>query len=308
MSAAPPDPAAFVPPGALQLALRRLARRLREWAYLTRMHRPVGIWLLLWPTLWAIWVAADGRPDPIIFTVFVFGTITMRAAGCIINDLADRNIDPHVKRTRDRPLAARRISPREAWALFVVLCGVALWLVLKLNALALQLSFIGAALTVSYPLFKRFFPAPQFYLGLAFGWGVPMAFAATQDGIPRVGWLLFIAALLWAVVYDTEYAMVDREDDRKIGVRSTALLFGDLDRLMIGAVQLLMLASLALAGRQLQFGLWFHAGLLALALCFIRQQWLIRHRDGERCFKAFLENNYAGLVVFVGIALEYLFR
>lgn len=308
MSDAMPENPPFVPPGGLQLTLKRLGRRLREWAYLTRMHRPVGIWLLLWPTLWAVWVAADGKPAPGIFVVFLLGTVVMRAAGCIINDLADRDIDPQVRRTRDRPLAARRISPIEAWVLFFALVGLALGLVLQLNTLAFQLSLIGAALTVSYPLFKRFFPAPQFYLGLAFGWGVPMAFAATQDSIPREGWVFFIAALLWAVVYDTEYAMVDRNDDSRIGVRSTAILFGDLDRLMIGAIQLLMLAALYLAGQRLQFGLWYALGLVALALCFIRQQWLIRNREADRCFQAFRENSYAGLVVFVGIVLEYVFR
>jgi 4-hydroxybenzoate polyprenyltransferase len=308
MSDAMPDNPPFIPPSAFQLTLRRLGRRLREWAYLTRMHRPVGFWLLLWPTMWAVWVAADGRPTPKIFVVFLLGTVVMRAAGCIINDLADRDIDPQVRRTRDRPLAARRISPIEAWVLFFALVTLALGLVLQLNSLAFQLSLAGAALTVSYPLFKRFFPAPQFYLGMAFGWGVPMAFAATQNGIPREGWVFFIAALLWAVVYDTEYAMVDRNDDTRIGVRSTAILFGDLDRLMIGAMQLLMLAALYLAGRRLQFGLWYGLGLGALALCFVRQQWLIRGRDVERCFQAFRENSYAGLVVFVGIVLEYVFR
>ncbi len=298
----------FIPPGRLRLALIRLGRRLREWAYLTRMHRPIGIWLLLWPTLWAVWIAADGKPQPQLFVVFLVGTVVMRAAGCVINDLADRNIDPQVRRTRDRPLAARRISPFEAWGLFVALVALALWLVVKLNPLALQLSLIGAVLTVSYPLCKRFFPAPQFYLGLAFGWGVPMAFGATQGAIPRVGWLLFIAALLWAVVYDTEYAMVDRDDDSRIGVRSTAVLFGDLDKLMIGVMQVLMIIALLLVGRRLSLGLWYQLGLLALGLCFVRQQWLIRDRDRDRCFQAFLENRYAGLVVFVGIALEYVFR
>jgi 4-hydroxybenzoate polyprenyltransferase len=308
MSDAMPESPVFVPPGRLQLALRRIGRRLREWAYLTRMHRPVGIWLLLWPTLWGVWVAADGKPSPRLFAIFLLGTVAMRAAGCVINDLADRDIDPHVRRTRDRPLAARRVSPFEAWALFLAFVSVALWLALQLNSLALRLSFIGAALTISYPLLKRFFPAPQFYLGLAFGWGVPMAFAATLDEIPRHGWLLFIAALLWAVVYDTEYAMVDREDDRRIGVRSTAVLFGDLDKLMIGVMQVLMIIALLLVARRLGFGIWYYLGLGALAICFLRQQWLIRGRAPELCFKAFVENRYAGLMVFIGIVLDYIFR
>ena len=308
MSDAMPDNPEFAPPTGLRLSFIRLGRRLREWVYLTRMHRPVGIWLLLWPTLWAVWIAAAGKPAPRLFVIFVLGTVIMRAAGCVINDLADRDIDPQVRRTRDRPLAARRMSPREAWVLFFVLAALGLWLVLQLNALALQLSLIGAALTVSYPLLKRFFPAPQFYLGLAFGWGVPMAFGATQGEIPREGWLLFIAALLWAVVYDTEYAMVDRADDRRIGVRSTAVLFGDLDKLMIGVTQLLMIVALLLTGRRLLLGPWYQLGIAALGVCFLRQQWLIRRRDPQQCFQAFLENSYAGLVVFVGVALDYIFR
>ena len=285
--------------------MRRLGRRLREYALLTRLDKPVGIWLLLWPTLWAVWIASAGHPDGRIFAIFVAGTVLMRSAGCIVNDLFDRDIDPHVKRTRDRPLAARRIAPLEAWLLFAVLGAGALWLVLQLNSLAWRLSLVGAALTVSYPLFKRFFPAPQFYLGVAFGWGVPLAFAAIVNALPRVCWLLFIAALLWAVVYDTEYAMVDRDDDERIDVKSTARLFGDMDRIIVGVMQALMLLALGLAGRSMMFGLWYYLGVGVAALCFVWQQWLIRGRQTQSCFVAFRNNRYAGLAVFAGIVLEY---
>ncbi|MCS6948350.1 MAG: 4-hydroxybenzoate octaprenyltransferase [Steroidobacteraceae bacterium] len=299
---APPQPSRWLPRG------RRSARRQREYGSLMRLHRPIGKWLLLWPTLWAVWIAADGRPQPEVFAIFVLGTIVMRSAGCIVNDLADRDIDPHVKRTKDRPLAARRIDPREAIVLCVLLFAIALFLVTRLNELSLRLALIGAALALTYPFFKRFFPAPQFYLGLAFGWGVPLAFAATQNALPRVAWLLFIAAILWAVVYDTEYAMVDRSDDLRIGVKSTAILFGDLDRVWIAVLQLLMLVALLLVGRALAFATWYYLGLGVAALCFIWQQWLIRARAPQECFRAFNNNAVAGLAVLLGIVLEYLFR
>ena len=285
--------------------LSRPVRRLRDFAQLLRLDRPVGTWLLLWPMLWAIWIAAEGHPQRRLLAILLAGGVLMRSAGCIINDLADRNIDPHVKRTRSRPLAARAISPAEALAVFGVLVVAALLLVLQLNALTIKLAFAGAALTVTYPLFKRFFPLPQLYLGLCFGWAVPMAFAATLATVPRVGWLMLVAAILWAGVYDTEYAMVDREDDLRIGVRSSAILFGDLDRFMIGAIQLMMLFALLLVGRTLSFGAGYDAGLIAGACCFAWQQWLIRHRDRAGCFAAFQNNNYFGFAVFAGVLLEY---
>ncbi len=234
------DGAALLSPGAPADAnTRRLAR----------LDRPIGIWLLLWPVLWALWIAGAGRPAPRVLIVFVLGVFAMRAAGCVINDLVDRNIDPRIRRTRQRPLAARRVTPHEALVLFVLLSAAALWLVLQLNALTFRLSLVGAALTVSYPFVKRFFPLPQLYLGISFGgWGVPMAFAAQTGQVPRIAWVIFMAAVVWAVIYDTLYAMVDREDDLKIGVRSTAIAFADMDRAMIGILQLLMLAALALVG------------------------------------------------------------
>src|ERR1700722_9239911 len=289
-------------------AVARRARLLRHalvLAQLGRLDRPIGIWLLLWPTLWAVWVAADGHPQRRLLVIFVVGTIVMRSAGCIANDLADRNIDPHVRRTRNRPLAARRISPYEALVWLGVLLAVALGLALMLNALSLKLALVGAALALTYPLLKRLFSMPQLYLGLCFGWGVPLAFAATQGSVPRVGWLMLIATVLWAGVYDTQYAMVDREDDLRIGVQSSAILFGDMDRLLIGAMQLMVLLTLWLMGRSLHFELPYDCGLGVGALLFAWQQWLIRERSREGCLRAFQNNNYFGIAIFAGILLQY---
>jgi len=278
-------------------------RRAWNYAQLMRLDRPVGIYLLLWPTLWALWFAKGGIPTLKLILVFVAGTIVMRSAGCVINDFADRDIDPRVKRTRLRPLAARRVSPYEALALFLVLVLVALWLVTRLDRRTVMFSFIGAALTVSYPFMKRFFPLPQFYLGAAFGWAVPMAFVATVGTVPRIGWLLFIITLLWAGVYDTLYAMVDRDDDLKLGVQSTAVAFGDMDRMLIGVMQAMVLIGLLLAGRASQVGWPFYLSLVIGAGLFAWQQWLIRDRDRNACFNAFLNNQYFGLVVFAGVVL-----
>jgi len=286
----------------------RLARRVTEYARLMRLDRPVGTWLLLWPALWALWIAGAGRPRPQVLLVFVLGVAVMRAAGCVINDFTDRNIDPHVQRTRDRPLAARRVSPSEALLLFALLLAVALYLVTRLDLLTVKLACIGALLTVSYPLFKRFFPMPQLYLGISFGgWSVPMAFAAQSGALPRVAWVLYIAAVIWASMYDTIYAMVDREDDLKIGVKSSAILFADMDRLLIGVMQAMMLGALVLVGRNLHFGRPYQAGLAAAGVLFLWQQWLIRKREPAACLRAFLNNQYVGLVVFVGIMLQYLY-
>jgi len=282
-----------------------LERRVRNIAQLMRLDRPIGIWLLLWPTLWALWIAARGHPQRRLLGIFLAGAVVMRSAGCIVNDLADRNIDPHVKRTRTRPLAFRVVSPFEALWLAGLLGLVALVLVLQLNAYTIKLSLVGAALAVSYPLLKRFFPLPQFYLGLCFGWAVPMAFAATLGTVPRIGWLMLLAAVIWAGIYDTLYAMVDRDDDLRIGVHSSAILFGDLDRLIIAAMQAMVLYTLVLIGQALHFGTGYRAGLIAGACCFLWQQWLIRRRDRNACFQAFLHNNYFGLVIFAGVLLQY---
>jgi 4-hydroxybenzoate polyprenyltransferase len=286
----------------------RLARRVTEYARLMRLDRPVGTWLLLWPALWALWIAGAGRPRPQVLLVFVLGVVVMRAAGCVINDFTDRDIDPHVQRTRDRPLAARRVSPSEALLLFALLLAVALYLVTRLDLLTVKLACIGALLTVSYPLFKRFFPMPQLYLGISFGgWSVPMAFAAQSGALPRVAWVLYIAAVVWASMYDTLYAMVDRDDDLKIGVKSSAILFADMDRLLIGVMQVMMLCALVLVGRNLQFGRPYQAGLAAAGVLFLWQQWLIRKREPAACLRAFLNNQYVGLAVFVGIMLQYVY-
>jgi len=286
----------------------RLTRRLQEYARLARLDRPIGTWLLLWPALWALWIAGAGRPDGRVLIVFVLGVFVMRAAGCVINDFADRNIDPHVRRTRDRPLAARRVSPVEALVLFALLMAVALYLVTRLDPFTVRLAFIGALLTVSYPLVKRFFPMPQLYLGISFGgWSVPMAFAAQLGQLPRVAWVLYIAAVLWAATYDTIYAMIDREDDLKIGVKSSAILFADLDRLLIGVMQLMMLYALVLVGRSMHYGRWYQGGVIAAAVLFVWQQWLIRRREPAGCLRAFLNNQYVGLAVFVGILLQHVY-
>ena len=286
----------------------RLARRLEEYGRLARFDRPIGTWLLLWPALWALWVAGAGRPQQKVLIVFALGVIVMRAAGCVINDFADRDIDPHVKRTRERPLAARRVSPTEALVLFLVLGGAALWLVTRLNPFTVKLAVVGVVLTVSYPFVKRFFPLPQLYLGISFGgWSVPMAFAAQRDSLPRIAWVLYIAAVIWAAMYDTIYAMVDREDDLQIGVKSSAILFADMDRLLIGALQVMMLFALVLAGRDMAFGGWYFAGIVLAALLFLYQQWLIRAREPASCLRAFLNNNYVGMAIFIGILLQYVY-
>lgn len=289
-----------------QQRLRRLAWygwRPLEYARLMRLDRPIGIWLLLWPTLWALWTASAGHPRWSLVLIFIAGTVLMRSAGCVVNDLADRNIDPQVRRTRDRPLAARRVSPYEALILFLVLLALSFVLVLQLDRDTVRLAFFGAAITVTYPLFKRFFPIPQLYLGLCFGWGVPMAFAAVLGRVPRVGWLMLLAAVLWAGIYDTFYAMVDRADDQKIGVRSSAIAFGDLDLLLIGGMQALMLFALLLIGRSLELGIWYWLGLLLAAAGFAWQQHLARDREPAACFKAFLNNHYVGMAIFVGLVL-----
>ena len=288
--------------------LYRLARRLEEYMRLMRLDRPIGIWLLLWPTLWALWVAGNGHPDPKVLVVFVLGVTVMRSAGCIVNDFADRNVDPHVRRTRGRPLAARRVTPAEALLLFVGLLGIALWLATWLNPFTLRLACVGAALTVSYPLLKRFFALPQLYLALAFSWGVPMAFAALLGTLPRVAWVMFVATIIWVTIYDTLYAMVDREDDLKIGVNSSAIVFADMDRLIVGALQLTMLLTLLLMGKSLLFGNAYLAALGVAAVFFVYQQWLIRAREPDACLRAFLNNHYVGMSIFIEILLEYIYR
>ena len=288
-------------------ALRSLST-LHEYARLTRLDRPVGIWLLLWPTLWALWIAGRGRPDEHVLCLFMAGVVVMRSAGCAINDYADRHIDPKVARTRNRPLAAGRISGAEAIVLYVLLSLVALGIVLQLNRLTQLYSLAGAVLALAYPFLKRYTSLPQVWLGLAFSWSVPMAFAALTGAVPRIAWLLFVAAVVWTVVYDTMYAMVDRPDDLKAGVRSTATLFGEADRAVIGAMMGLVIAGLLLVGKDMAFGRWYFAGVAFGAVCFGWQLMLIRTRIPAECFRAFRDSHYFGLCVYVGIALDYLYR
>lgn len=285
-----------------------MKQRLLQYAYLMRLHKPIGIFLLLWPALWALWIAGEGAPDPLVVFVFVAGVVLMRSAGCVINDYADRQFDPHVARTRDRPIAAGRIAPQEALILFAVLCLLAFGLVLLMNRLTILLSLAGAFLAVSYPFMKRYTHLPQVYLGAAFGWAVPMAFAAQTGEVPREAWLLFVATVLWATAYDTMYGMVDREDDLKIGVKSTAILFGEADRAIIAIVQVLLLLALLLAGQAAGLGGYYYFGLLLAAALAVYQQYLIRERQPQACFRAFLNNNWFGAAVFAGILLDYLAR
>jgi 4-hydroxybenzoate polyprenyltransferase len=282
--------------------------RLREYALLMRLDKPIGFFLLLWPTLWALLIAGEGRPDAQVLLVFILGVLLMRSAGCVINDFADTGIDRHVTRTQNRPLAAGRISKVEAIVLFVVLCLAALGLVLLLNTLTVMMSIVGVLLAATYPFMKRLTYLPQVYLGAAFGWAVPMAFAAQTGTVPPIAWLLFTTTVLWATAYDTMYAMVDRGDDLALGVKSTAILFGESDRQIIGVIQVMVLVCLVMVGVQAELGWLYYAGVGAAAGLAIYQQGLIRYREREECFRAFLNNNWFGAVVFVGLLMDYMFR
>lgn len=282
--------------------------RLRLYWVLVRADRPIGIYLLLWPALWALWGAAEGMPPWWILLVFVLGTALMRSAGCAINDYADRDFDGRVERTAQRPLATGAVTPREALGVFIALSLISFALVLTLNGKTIAHSFIAVALAAMYPFTKRVTHMPQVVLGAAFGWAVPMAFTALQNQIPTVAWVLFASAVIWAVIYDTMYAMVDRDDDLKIGVKSTAILFGRFDRLVIGLLQIVMLALLAYVGMVAGRGAFYGLGLLGAAVLFVYQQWLIRDRERSACFKAFLNNHYVGMLVFIGVFADYLLR
>jgi len=282
-----------------------IINRLEQYSLLIRLDRPIGIYLVLWPTLWSLWIAAKGWPDTQVLLVFIAGVFLMRSAGCAINDYADRDIDPHVARTRNRPVAAGRISPKEALAVFGGLSLAAFSLVLLMNTLTIYMSVVGILLAISYPYMKRFHYMPQVHLGAAFGWSAPMAFTAQANEITAVTWLLFMATVLWATAYDTMYAMADREDDLKIGVKSTAILFGEADRLIIGLLQGLLILDLILIGSSAKLGLFFYTG-LAIASCFsVYQQYLIKDRNPQKCFKAFLNNNGFGFFVFAGVFVDY---
>jgi 4-hydroxybenzoate polyprenyltransferase len=272
---------------------------------LIRADKPIGILLLLWPTLWAIWMAASGKPAPFILVIFIVGTALMRSAGCAINDYADRDFDKHVKRTAERPLTSGRIKGWEALMVAGVLAALAFLLVIPLNALTKQLSVLALILAGSYPYFKRFFAIPQAYLGIAFGFGIPMAFAATTGAVPAVAWWLLVANVFWAIAYDTEYAMVDRDDDLKIGMRTSAITFGRFD---VAAVMLCYGAALAIdlvCGWSLGLRWWFVGGIVVAAGMALYHYTLIRDRDRMQCFKAFRHNNWLGAAIFIGVALDY---
>lgn len=286
--------------------LIQLENRLHEYALLMRLDKPIGAFLLLWPTLWALWLAGQGQPAKGVVVIFVLGVFLMRSAGCVINDIADRNFDPYVARTRQRPLAAQRLTVREAVVVFIALCLTAFALVLRLNTLTVLLSLPALALATSYPFMKRFHHLPQVHLGAAFGWSIPMAFAALTGDIPLLAWLLFAANVVWSVVYDTMYAMVDRDDDLQVGAKSTAILFGARDRQIIGRLQLLLLALLVLVGITGELGWAYYTGLFAATWFALYQQYLIRNREPSQCFRAFLNNNWFGLIIFCGIVLDFL--
>lgn len=280
-------------------------QRLYQYALLARLHKPIGIFLLLWPTLWALWIAAEGMPRSGVLIVFVLGVILMRSAGCVINDYADREIDPRVNRTKDRPIASGRVSPDEAMLLFMALCFSAFLLVLTMNTYTILLSLGGVLLAAIYPFMKRYTHMPQIVLGMAFGWAVPMAFAAQTNSVPKIAWLLYVVTVLWAVIYDTMYAMADRMDDLKIGVKSTAILFGDADKVIIGILQVMMMFALYLIGQQAQFGGAYNIALSIAVILMIYQQYLIRYRQPALCISAFLNNNWLGAAIFIGIAVSY---
>lgn len=282
--------------------------KLNAWERLMRLDKPIGILLLLWPTLWALWIASRGEPDLLVTWIFVLGTVLMRSAGCVMNDLADMGYDAHVERTRERPLVTRAVSRREAVAWAGVLSLAAFLLVLQLNRLTIFLAVIAFFVALTYPFFKRFFAIPQAYLGIAFGFGIPMAFAAQLDHVPALGWWLLAANIFWAIAYDTEYAMVDRDDDIRIGIRTAAITFGRFDVAAVMICYGAMLAILVMIGLRMQFGLYYYCG-LAIAAGFMAHHYLlIRQRRREGCFRAFLDNNWVGAFIFLGIALEYFMR
>lgn len=287
---------------------RQLVSQLRNYGKLMRLDKPIGIWLLLWPTLWALWLAGNGTPDQGLFVVFVLGVVVMRSAGCVLNDYADRKIDPYVERTRTRPIASGAVAPLEALTLFTALALIAIGLATMLNELTRLLAIVGAGLTIAYPFVKRYLSIPQFVLGAAFGWGVPMAFAAQTGETPELAWLVFATAMIWAVIYDTFYAMVDREDDKKVGVKSTAILFGEVDLFVIAGLQVLMLIALVLIGFRAELGFWYYLSVAVAGALMGWHQWLARDRQPAGCFAAFLHNHLIGMAVFIGIVLHYTFN
>ncbi len=283
------------------------ANAIPHYLKLTRLDRPIGTYLLLWPTLTALWLAADGLPNIKTLVIFVLGVVFMRSAGCVINDFADRKFDAHVKRTAARPLATGLVSEKEAITLFLALVGVSFLLVLMTNWLTVQMSVVAVLLAASYPFMKRYTYLPQVALGAAFSWAIPMAYTALKEPLVQATWLLFSANVIWTVMYDTQYAMVDRDDDLKIGIRSTAILFGEADKAIIGLLQLMAWLAWALIGYQAELGVFWWLGLVIAAGLFGYQQWLIRERQRDPCFQAFLNNHWVGLAIFLGLFVDKLF-
>ncbi len=280
--------------------------RLQYYSQLIRFDKPIGFYLLLWPCLWGLWIAGQGRPQPLVLIIFIIGTFLMRSAGCAFNDFTDRNFDSHVDRTQQRPLTAGLISAPEALAVSFSLMLVAFLLVLMLNSLVIKLAVVGAALTLLYPWMKRFIHAPQAVLGIAFSWSIPMAFAAQTGSVPVDAWILFLIAIIWAVIYDTFYAMADREDDLKLGLKSTAIWFGAADKKILALLHCLFFVALFGFGYWQQFTVWYYAGLAAAMGFSIYQQVLIRNRQPQQCFRAFLNNHWVGLCIFTGIFFNFL--
>ncbi len=282
-----------------------MSDKLKNYLILMRFNRPIGIFLLLWPALWALWLAAEGTPNLSILIIFILGVILMRAAGCVINDYADRKIDLHVERTKDRPITSGKVSKREALILFFVLVTMAFILVLQLNMLTVYLSFAALGLASVYPFMKRHTHLPQVVLGMAFACSVPMAFAAQTNSIPKEAWLIYVLTVVWTVIYDTMYAMVDRDDDLKIGVKSTAILFGDADKIILAFAQVLLVFGFILLGSELGLNYYYFIGLIVASCFFVYQQYLIKDRDKTMCLKAFLNNNWFGLCIYLGIIGHY---
>lgn len=284
-------------------ARRKKSGKVSSCIQLTRLNRPIGWLLVLWPTLWALWLAADGVPRWDLLIIFTLGAIVMRSAGCVINDIADRKLDGHVKRTKNRPLVTGAVSVKEAIVLFIILCAIALLLVALTNRLTLLLSVGGLALACCYPYMKRHSHLPQVVLGAAFAWGVPMAFAAQSNALPPELWLVYTIVLLWTLVYDTFYAMVDRDDDIRAGIKSTAILFGAQDRMITGILQGMILVGLIMLGQRFELAMFYYLSVLVVAGLFVYQQYLIRYRQRKKCFDAFMNNHWVGFVIFVGIIL-----
>ena len=283
-----------------------ILKRLKNYAELMRLDKPIGTFLLLWPTLWSIWLASEGQPQAKIIIIFLLGVLTMRSAGCVINDFADRKFDPFVERTKNRPLARGDVSAFEALMLFAGLSLIGIFLALQLNYKTQLFAVAGGCITIIYPFIKRFFSIPQLILGIAFGWACPMAFTAQIGNVTKLGWIVFTTAIIWAVIYDTFYAMSDRKDDLKIGIKSTAILFGRHDLLIIFGSQLLMIINLIYIGKIAELGYLFYVSIGISAIFMMYQQWLARDRVSQNCFAAFMNNNYVGMTIFIGISADYM--